>query len=75
MKHNMTIQYETVKYATGFVNNINPKGFTDIHYDKVPSPLGVFGGGVLIAYFSKVDLLMRLTQWQLIYLTEISWVL
>jgi hypothetical protein len=46
MQHNMTIQYETVKYATGFVNNINPKGFSDIHYDKSPSPLGVFGGGL-----------------------------
>ena len=46
MQHNMTIQYETVKYATGFVNNINPKGFSDIHYDNTPSPLGVFGGGV-----------------------------
>ena len=46
MQHNMTIQYETVKYATGFVNNINPKGFSDIHYDNSPSPLGVFGGGV-----------------------------
>jgi len=51
MQHNMTIQYETVKYATGFVNNINPKGFTDIHYDKVPSPLGVFGGGVTNSIF------------------------
>jgi hypothetical protein len=51
MQHNMTIQYETVKYATGFVNNINPKGFTDIHYDKTPSPLGVFGGGVTNSIF------------------------
>ena len=51
MQHNMTIQYETVKYATGFVNNINPKGFTDIHYDNSPSPLGVFGGGVTDSVF------------------------
>ena len=51
MQHNMSIQYETVKYATGFVNNINPKGFTDIHYDKSPSPLGVFGGGVTNSVF------------------------
>jgi hypothetical protein len=51
MQHNMTIQYETVKYATGFVNNINPKGFSDIHYDKTPSPLGVFGGGVTNSIF------------------------
>jgi hypothetical protein len=47
----MSVQYETVKYATGFVNNINPKGFTDIHYDKSPSPLGVFGGGLANSVF------------------------
>jgi hypothetical protein len=51
MQHNMSVQYETVKYATGFVNNINPKGFTDIHYDKSPSPLGVFGGGLTNSVF------------------------
>jgi len=46
LQHTMQINYEAVKYATGFVNNINPKGFSDIHYDNSPSPLGVFGGGV-----------------------------
>jgi len=51
MQHSMSIQYETVKYATGFVNNINPKGFTDIHYDTSPSPLGVFGGGTTNSVF------------------------
>ena len=51
MQHTMNIQYETVKYATGFVNNINPKGFTDVHYDNSPSPLGVFGGGVTDSIF------------------------
>jgi hypothetical protein len=51
MQHSMSIQYETVKYATGFVNNINPKGFTDIHYDNSPSPLGVFGGGTTNSVF------------------------
>ena len=45
MQHSMQIQYETVKYATGFVNNVNPKGFGDIHYDKTPSPIGIFGRG------------------------------
>ena len=45
MQHTMQVNYETVKYATGFVNNVNPKGFGDVHYDKTPSPLGVFGSG------------------------------
>jgi len=44
MEHNIGVTYETVKYATGFVNNINPKGFGTIHYDTTPSPLGQFGG-------------------------------
>ena len=46
MQHTMQINYETVKYATGFVNNVNPKGFGTVHYDNTPSPLGVFGAGV-----------------------------
>ena len=65
MQHTMNIQYETVKYATGFVNNINPKGFTDIHYDNSPSPLGVFGGGVTDSIFYQgglVDALNTVTQ-------------
>ena len=45
MQHTMQVNYETVKYATGFVNNVNPKGFGEVHYDKTPSPLGVFGSG------------------------------
>ncbi len=44
MEHSMTVEYEAVKYSTGFVNNINPKGFGEIHYDKTPSPLGTRGG-------------------------------
>lgn len=44
MQHTMSINYEAVKYSTGFVNNINPKGFGEIHYDKSPSPLGTRGG-------------------------------
>ena len=39
MEHRMTLSYETVKYATGFMNNINPRGFGDIHYDVEVSDL------------------------------------
>lgn len=45
LEHSMTLKYETVKYATGFVNSQNPKGFGEIRYDKRPSPIGVFGRG------------------------------
>lgn len=46
MTHKMQIVYETAKYATGFVNNISPRGFGDIHYDHTPSPLGVTAAGI-----------------------------
>lgn len=45
MEHQMTLNYETVKYATGFVNNLTPRGFGDIHYDTTPSPIGIYGRG------------------------------
>lgn len=39
MEHTMQLAYETVKYATGYVNNISPRGFGDIHYDVETSDL------------------------------------
>jgi len=39
MENTMQLAYETVKYATGYVNNITPKGFADIHYDVEVSDL------------------------------------
>lgn len=39
MENTMQVAYETVKYATGFVNNISPQGFGDIHYDVERSDL------------------------------------
>tara|TARA_Y100001937_G_scaffold39282_1_gene55885 strand:- start:2745 stop:4007 length:1263 start_codon:yes stop_codon:yes gene_type:complete len=39
MENTMQVAYETVKYATGFMNNINPRGFGDIHYDVETSDL------------------------------------
>jgi hypothetical protein len=39
MQHTMQLQYETVKYATGYVNNTGPTGFGDIHYDIETSDL------------------------------------
>ena len=42
----MTLEYEAVKYTTGNVSVGTPKGFATLHYDTVPSPLSVAGGGV-----------------------------
>ena len=39
MQHSMQVQFETVKYATGYVNNTGPAGFGDIHYDIETSDL------------------------------------
>jgi hypothetical protein len=45
LSHEMSVSYETVKYATGTVTGNNVKGFADLHYDKSPSPLTPAGGG------------------------------
>jgi hypothetical protein len=42
----MTLEYEAVKYTTGNVSVGTPNGFADLHYDTVPSPLSIAGGGV-----------------------------
>ena len=39
MQHTMQLAYETVKYATGFVNDVSPTGFGEIHYDVETSDL------------------------------------
>ncbi len=42
----MSIEYESVSYSSGNVTRNNPKGFANLYYDNVPSPLSVAGGGV-----------------------------
>ena len=42
----MSLEYEAVKYSAGQVRYDNPKGFATLHYDTVPSPISVAGGGV-----------------------------
>jgi hypothetical protein len=42
----MQVEYELVKYATGFIGGVgSPTGFGDLHYDKKASPLSPEGGG------------------------------
>jgi hypothetical protein len=40
LTHEMSVQFETVKYLTGSVTSDNAGGFIDLHYDTTPSPLG-----------------------------------
>ena len=42
----MTLEYEAVRYDAGQVAYNSPKGFATLHYDTVPSPISVAGGGV-----------------------------
>lgn len=35
----MTVDFETVKYRTGYVNPVDVNGFAIIHYDDTPSPI------------------------------------
>lgn len=39
LQHEMTVQYESVKYRTGFVTANNVNGFTTLHYDNTTSPI------------------------------------
>lgn len=42
----MTISYESVLYSRGYTNSgLAPAAFAETHYDKMPSPLTIAGGG------------------------------
>jgi len=46
LESQMTVEYEAVQYGGGTVRSNSPKGFATLHYDLLPSPLSVAGGGV-----------------------------
>lgn len=46
LESQMSLEYESVAYTSGNVSFGNPKGFATLHYDAIPSPLSVAGGGV-----------------------------
>jgi hypothetical protein len=39
MEATMQVEFETVKYRTGYVNPVDVNGFATIHYDDTPSPI------------------------------------
>ena len=51
MEHQVVIEYEGVYFGKGKITRYNPDGWTDLHYDLDPSPIGgIFGrsdGGLL----------------------------
>jgi hypothetical protein len=46
LESQMSLEYESVAYTSGNVSFGSPKGFATLHYDAIPSPLSVAGGGV-----------------------------
>ena len=40
LEHQMSVQFETVKYQTGYTTNDTAGGYIDLHYDTTPSPNG-----------------------------------
>lgn len=46
LESQMSLEYEAVVYSSGNVSYGSPKGFANLHYDAIPSPLSVAGGGV-----------------------------
>lgn len=45
MENSMTVAYEGVIYNGGSVSVGNPDNFAELHYDTLPSPLSIAGGG------------------------------
>lgn len=45
-ENTMVLNYETVLYDRGIIEEDSPATFAQSHYDTVPSPLSVEGGGV-----------------------------
>lgn len=39
LEHQMTVQFETVKYQTGYTTENTAGGYIDLHYDNNPSPI------------------------------------
>lgn len=49
MSHEMTVQFEAVKYLTGYTTYNTVGGYVDLHYDNTPSPLAPKDGTDVIA--------------------------
>jgi hypothetical protein len=44
MQHEMSVQFETVKYYTGYTTANTVGGYIDLHYDNTPSPISPVAG-------------------------------
>jgi hypothetical protein len=46
LEHQMSVQFETVKYQTGYTTENTVGGYIDLHYDSTPTPLVTNPGDV-----------------------------
>ena len=44
LEHQMTVQFETVKYYSGYTTQNTVGGYIDLHYDNTSSPISPIGG-------------------------------
>lgn len=49
LEHKMTVQFETVKYYSGYVTANTAGGFIDLHYDNTPSPISPAAGPNIVS--------------------------
>lgn len=49
LEHQMSVQFETVKYRTGYTTKDSAGGYIDLHYDQVKSPIAPSQGTDLIS--------------------------
>ena len=48
LEHSMTVEFETVKYYTGYTTGNTAGGYIDLHYDTQPSPISPGQGTDLV---------------------------
>lgn len=48
LENQMTVQFETVKYLTGYTTSNTVGGYVDLHYDNTPSPIAPADGVDLV---------------------------
>lgn len=48
LQHEMVVQFETVKYQTGYTTENTVGGYIDLHYDTTPSPIAPTVGTDLV---------------------------
>jgi hypothetical protein len=48
LENQMTVQFETVKYLTGYTTSNTVGGYVDLHYDNTPSPIAPADGVGLV---------------------------